>query len=290
MDSYRDKEKKKTNKGVNYKLMISKTYVICWDGSIDNCLDIEKQMSTSGLDYLIYNVSSKQVDSKNWVKAEDIRYYGHFYNALKDFCSTDYSVFIFNAGDPYYEQLVAYTLKIEKIISNDKDIYALAPNIENDMFAGSASFVKDSSIYKNFNLATQTNGIYFAFSRELAIFMKNYLDWATSEGKIKFPDMHSGWGIDIASCALAIYKNKAVYRDNSITMFHPNSSSTDQVKANSEMYVILSYFREFCSLQGIDSDKIQEIYNVIFGKLWGRISSSSLIEEVYLNLEGELIV
>jgi hypothetical protein len=269
--------------------MSSKTYVICWDGSIENCLDIEKQMSISGLDYLIYNVSSKQVDSKNWLKAENVRYYGHFYNALKDFCSTNYSVFIFNAGDPSYDKLPFYTSKIEKIISNDKEIYALAPNIENDGFAGSASFIEDSSIYKNFNLATQTNGIYFAFSRELTIFMKNYLDWATSEEKVKFPDMHSGWGIDIVSCALSIYRNKMVYRDNSITMFHPNTTSTDQSQALGEMYTILDTFKEFCSLNNIDPIKIQAIYDVILKKFFSRLSYTPSIKEVYPNLQGEII-
>jgi hypothetical protein len=270
--------------------MSSKTYVICWDGSIDNCLDIENQLFNSDLDYLIYNVSSKNSESKNWKNSEDVRYYGHFYNALKDFCTTSHEVFIFNAGDPYHKELVSYTKKIERLLTNDKEIYAIAPHIENDSFSGDASFVTESEIYKNLNLATQTNGIYFGFSRELAVFMKDYLDWAVSNSYLQFPQMHSGWGVDIVACALAIYKNKKVYRDNSITMFHPNTTSTNQAQALGEMYTILEAFKKFCDLNDIDSNKIQTIYDVIFKKFRDRIAYKPAIEEVYLNMKGELIV
>jgi hypothetical protein len=270
--------------------MLSKTYVICWDGSLDNCLEIDKQLLSSDLDYLVYNVSSEKTERKNWINAPDIRYYGHFHNALKDFCNTNYPVFIFNAGDPFYEDLIGYTKKIETIMNNDKDIYALAPNIENDIFSGSGSFVCESEIYRGFNLSTQTNGIYFAFSRELAIFIKDYLDWGVEKGQLEFPKMHSGWGVDIVSCALAFYKNKKVYRDSNITMSHPNTTSTNQWEAPKEMHTVLDTFKDFCTEKGLDSSKIQAIYDLIFKKVKDRINYIPLVKDVYVNLEGELIV
>jgi len=44
--------------------MSSKTYIIAWDGAIDNCLDIYNQLKDSGLDYKFHNVSSKDVDDE----------------------------------------------------------------------------------------------------------------------------------------------------------------------------------------------------------------------------------
>jgi ribonuclease HI len=54
-------------------------------------------------------VSTQDVDSPNWRRAENIRYYGHFYNALKDFAESDYDIFIFNAGDMGYNNYAEYT-------------------------------------------------------------------------------------------------------------------------------------------------------------------------------------
>jgi hypothetical protein len=59
--------------------------MIAWDGCLENALDIHSQLSEGGIDYLVWNVSSQDIDDKHWVRAEDIRYYGHFWNSLKDF-------------------------------------------------------------------------------------------------------------------------------------------------------------------------------------------------------------
>jgi hypothetical protein len=270
--------------------MFSKTYAISWDGSIENCLELDRQLSNSGLDYLIYNVAEKEVESKNWARAENIRYYGHLYNALKDFKSTDYEVFIFNAGDPVYSDFVSYTKRTEKFIKNDKEIYAIAPDTTNDGFSGNGSFICPSETYKNLDLSLQTNGIHFAFSRELALFMEDYMTWAVENNCLRVPEMSSGWGVDIAACALAIYKNKKVYRDISLTMVHPEgSSTTDQEAANSEMIAILESFKKFCEEKGMDPAKIQSIYDFIFRKCRYTISYTPSIKDIYLNLEGDFV-
>lgn len=270
--------------------MRSKTYAICWDGSLANCLDLESQLSSSDLDYLIYNVSAEEVDSPHWVRAENIRYYGHFYNALKDFAESEYDIFIFNAGDPVYSDWVGYTKRVEKLMSMDSDIYAIAPNTINDPFSGEGSFIGPSSLFKNLDLSTHTNGIHVSMTRELAVFFKNYMDWAVESGRLKIPTMTSGWGLDTAYCALAVYWNKKIYRDTSLTVFHPPTSSTVDAVAANEMAIVMESFKEFCKSKGIDDNKLQTIYDITYKKVRGRINYRVIFRELYVNLKEELHV
>ena len=120
----------------------SKMYVICWDKAYDNCLNIESQLNGSGLDYLVHNVSSTDVDSPNWYRADDVRYYGHFRNSLRDFLSTNHDVFIFNAGDIACDDYAGYTRKIERLFSSDHGVGAFAPEMTNDGFSGPGSFIE----------------------------------------------------------------------------------------------------------------------------------------------------
>ena len=270
--------------------MKSKTYAICWDVSLSNCLDLDKQLSASDLDYLIYNVSTQDVDSPNWKRAENIRYYGHFYNALKDFADSDYDIFIFNAGDPVHSEWVDYTKRVEKLMSMDPDIYAIAPNTINDPFSGDGSFITPSALFKNLDLSTHTNGIHLSLTRELALFFKKYMDWAVDTGKIRIPHMTSGWGLDTAFCAAAVYWNKKIYRDVSLTVFHPTSSSTVDAVGNNEMMAVLNSFKEFCTMNDIDANKIQTIYDITYKKVRGRGNYQINLKELYSNLEGELDV
>jgi hypothetical protein len=270
--------------------MKSKTYAICWDGSIDNCLDIDNQLSTSDLDYLIYNVAKQEVDRKNWLKAEDIRYYGHFYNALKDFAETDYEIFIFNAGDPVYSDWVGYTKRVEKLMSMDPDIYAIVPQTINDLFSGEGSFIASSNLFKNLDLSAHTNGIHVSLSRELALSLKDYMDWAVESKILLIPQMTSGWGIDTVFCAMAVYKNKKIYRDTSLSVFHPTSTSTVDEIGNQEVAIVLDSFKQFCEINGLDASKVQQIYDITYRKVRERANYRINLKELYVNLEGELDV
>ena len=270
--------------------MSSKTYAICWDGSINNCLNIDDQLFASDLDYLIYNVAKEEVNRKNWVRAENVRYYGHVHNALKDFEQTDYEIFVFNAGDPVYSDWVGYTKRLENLMATDPDIYAIAPNMVNDLFSNEGSFIAKSGKHKNLDLCTHTNGIHFALSRELALFLKKYMDWAVDAKKLLIPEMTSGWGIDTIFCATAIYRNKKIYRDVSLTAFHPKNSSTDDRVGNLELSIVLNSFRDFCEIEDMDSAVIKSIYDIAYKKARERSNYLVNIKNLYLNLEGELSV
>jgi hypothetical protein len=266
----------------------SKTYVICWDGSIDNCLDLDRQLSSSDLDHLFFNVSSTEVSKDSWVSAENVRYYGHVHNALKDFVSSDYDIFIFNAGDPTYSDWVGYTKRVETIMSMDENIYAIAPDTINDLFSGEGSFIEESKIFKNLNLSTHTNGIQYALSRDLALIVKDYLDWAVERQLLRFPEMVSGWGLDTAFCSMAIYLNKKIYRDKSITVFHPPGSTLNDDKSNKEMMAVLMSFKLFCSDRNLDIIKLQDLYDMIHKKVRERSKYQLTASELYVNLEGDI--
>jgi hypothetical protein len=268
--------------------MSSKTYLIAWDGAIDNCLNIQNQLHDSGLEYVFYNVSSVDVESPKWVRSEDLRYYGHFYNALKDFCNTTHGIFIFNAGDPVYDRYVELTTYLEDIFFKDDGVGLYAPGFDYDSFNGPASFLEHSKRYPELNLATHTNGIYLAMSRDLALFMKDFLDWGVSGGRFDLRGMKSGWGLDTCYNSLAVYWNKRIYRDAELTMHHPAGSSYDNTAAFAEMNLIRREFGNFCESRSINSNKIHAIGNMMHRKSHDREAYPLTIDELYLNLEGPL--
>jgi hypothetical protein len=160
----------------------------------------------------------------------------------------------------------------------------------NDLFSNEGSFIAKSDLHKDLDLCTHTNGIHFSLSRELALFLKKYMDWAVDAKKLLIPEMTSGWGIDTVFCATAIYRNKKIYRDVSFTAFHPETSSTEDGVGNQEVAIILDSFRDFCEIEGINSQVIKSIYEIAYKKARERSNYKVDIKNLYLNLEGELSV
>jgi hypothetical protein len=226
-------------------MISSKTYVVAWDGAIDNCLDISQQLTNGDVAHKFYNVSSIENQTQNWHTADDVRYYGHFFNAVKDFLATNHDVFIFNAGDMKYENYPEYTKRIEKMFQDNYNLALFAPDCTNDVFVGNASTISKSEKYPELYLSTNTNGIYVAMSRDMAGYVSLFQDWSIETGEIDFTKMRSGWGLDIAYCALAIFLNKIIYRDSSVTMFHPTSQSYSQTQGLEEFYMTINAFNKF---------------------------------------------
>lgn len=241
-------------------------YLVCWDRSFSNCVAITEQLTGSGLDFLVHNVSSTDVDNPSWSRAEDIRYYGHFRNSLKDFVSSDHDVFIFNAGDIVCDDYVAYTRKIEGLFGSDSLVGAFAPDMTNDAFSREGSCLTASVIHPGLFLATHTNGVYTSLSRDIAELMNEFMDWAESAGKLDWSTMKSGWGLDTAYCAVVVYLGKKVYRDNSVRLFHYEGTSYDWGPAGAEMVLVMNLFKDFCALKGMDPLVIQQIYDVTYNK------------------------
>lgn len=265
----------------------SHTYVICWDGALENCKDIESQLAASDVDYTFFNVSSYDYDSPNWIRAEDIRYYGHFYNALNHFLQTDKKVLIFNAGDVPYHDYVGYTKKIEALFASDSAVAIFAPSFDNDGFSGSGSFIQESTLHNNLYLATHTNGIIVAMSREIVQLMYDFYLWGRGTGRIDFDSMKSGWGLDTVYNSFAIYLNKKIYRDNLI-MHHPASSSYDHLTATKEMNHITDESKHFSNSIGMDPGIIHSIQRIITRKAMSR--QPITVKQVYLNMKEKFEV
>ena len=266
--------------------MLSKTYIVCWDGALDNCKDINAQLEPSGIDHVFYNVSSYDYESPNWIRSEDIRYYGHFYNSLNDFLSTDKKVFIFNAGDVGFDSYVTYTKKIEDLFLSDPDVYVFAPSFDNDDFSESGSFIQESSIHPGLYLATHTNGIMIALRREMVELMHNFYLWCNKSETVDFKKMYSGWGLDTVYNSLAIYMNKKIYRDH-LAMHHPLGSSYNGDSANKEMANVREESLKFAESAGFDHNLLSKIQNIITEKVISRGQLS--IRDVYLNIESEFL-
>jgi predicted nucleotidyltransferase len=264
--------------------MKSKSYIIAWDGCLDNCLDIHSQLSGKDIDYVFYNVSSTDIESENWIRSEDIRYYGHVYNGLKDFVESDLDIYVFNAGDPSYKDYAGFTKRLENLFESDPDIWAYAPSINVDVFSGIN--LQPSSKHKGLYLTCMTNGIYFALNRNLAILLYEYMDWAIKNGYIKLKTMTSGWGIDVIFCGLALYHNKKIYRDTE-TFLHPAGSTYSGAVGANEYQIVIRSFLEYSSSKGYDSEKLRRLFEKIIQSAY-KDSNQLDVKDFYSNLISEV--
>jgi len=261
--------------------MSSKTYIVAWDEVQQNVRNISYQLLRGDLDFLVFDVTTDPKPSKNWVVANKVRYYGHFYNSLVDFSYTEHSVFIFNAGDPRYNQFSTFTKKVEELFSADENLWALAPDFTNDDFRKDASKIIQSKTNPDLWLSTQTNGVWVALRRELAIKMLDFMDWMLETDRLDFTKMVSGWGIDYIYCAWSIYEGKKVYRDWSVTIDHPDESS--YTTGGTEMVKVLNSFKEYCDTFELDATKMQCILETIKSKAAFKNLLDLKISDIYVN-------
>ena len=229
--------------------MKSKTYVVAWDEVMENCLDIDRQLKGAGLEYVIFDVSNVPVERENWVVAEKVRYYGHFYNGLKDFVESDADIFIFNAGDVYADCQAELTRSVEKAMAADSEIWIMAPNITNERGPGLdpifyTSFAK-SKKYPDYILSAHICGIWLALSRDLATKIYEYYKWALSTNKMNFDRMISGHGIDSICAAWALYSSKKIYRDISFKVATGDVTSYDTSGTRFDYIEVADGFAEF---------------------------------------------
>jgi hypothetical protein len=265
--------------------MSSKTYIIAWNEAFDNCLDIDKQLSESDLDYKFWNVSSDKNKRPNWEVAKDIRYYGHFYNSLVDFMTTDKLVFGFNAGDPAYPDYPALIKKAEKVLERP-GIYA--PNIEGDLFAEDGVYLSESKLHPDSYLASQTNGICVFMHQDVAVMMFDFMFWMRFMKDLDFSKMKSGWGLDTVYCLMAMYNNLPIYRDKEVYVDHPEGSHYNANEAGKEMLLIETMFFEYAATKKWDVETLKLMKQNILAKARQRKKYGLLLETMYPNLKGEL--
>jgi hypothetical protein len=269
-------------------MLKSKTYVVSWDEVLDNTIQIEKELVAGEFDYQIINKSRLRTESPNWIKAKDTRYYGHFFTALEDFMSSpQHSIFIFNAGDARWPEISAYTKRLEQLFNDNPNAGVISPNQTNDPFTGSGSFIAKSEIVPGLAISTMTNGIYVALTREIAEIMYRYIKRALSKN-VDLYKMTSGWGLDYAYCGVAVYLNKAVYKDTSLTMIHPTGSGYNYTIADGEFRLVIKSFLEFWEAEGRNPNTLQEIFNFFINKVEKKNTFQLSVEDLYLNAKSKL--
>lgn len=265
----------------------SKVYTVAWDEVIDNSLNISDQLSSARIPHLIFNVSATANQTPSWRTADDVRYYGHFFTAIKDFLDTDHDIFIFHAGDIEYGRYHSYTKRIEKLFAENPNLAAFSPNSTNDVYSGVGSLIEQSSKYPELYLSTNTDGTYTSMTREMALYMQAFYDWSVETKAIDFSTMRSGWGLDHVYCSLAIYLNKIVYRDASTIVYHPVGKTYSQDVAIEEFYKTIAAFLRFAAeVLDADPDRLKYLINTTLGKI-KRFDENPLGKEaMYTDLEA----
>lgn len=264
--------------------MKSKKYIVAWDGAIHNVLDISNQLAQSDIPHVFYNVSSIPNQNDNWVTAEDVRYYGHFFNALSDFMNnTKLDIFIFNAGDVQSDRHANYVKYMEQVFSENPDLALFAPETSYDVFNGEASYLRQSTKRPNLYLSTNTNGMYVAMTRKLASYMYLFYLWSKENTElVDFSKMVSGWGLDMCYCSLAMMMNKGIYRDSTAGMIHPISQSYSQETGGKEYDKTTTAFKVFCEkILAIDSLQIAQRIHLTVKQVRETGRFKNKIEDLY---------
>jgi len=272
--------------------MSSKTYVVAWDEVIETSLDISAQLGVAGLDYLVFDVSTNPEIRPNWVVAEKVRYFGHFYNSLVDFSKTEHQVFIWNAGDVSGLFQADFTKSVERYMQNDEDIWLMGPAMINDDPYGTLTMISKSKKYYKFILSLHLNGLWVALRRELALFILDYYEWMLRHNYMNFYKMISGHCLDTVYAAWAMYNNKKIYRDMSFTLTCGTTTSHDGSTAGNDCTIIKDKFVEYVEALGYSGNKIQHIYDGIYSKFSAGNTGDWPLEKVYPNLhssQGEFV-
>ena len=268
--------------------MTSKTYCVSWDRVYQNSLDIDKQLSEAGLEYLMYNDSSYPELNDNWVRADKVFFLGHLYNSMKDFQLSGHSVFILNAGDPIYSDYAGLTKKAESLLELDSSIWAYAPSTKGeDVWSWKGSSIADSKLYPGLMLSTHTNAIWVALSRELVDVVLSFFEWMfeTSRFDRTFKQVNTGWGMDSFFCAMSICLGKKVYRDWGVVVEHDARTSYDHQRAMKEMNMTINESLHFFELSGVERNKIKDLYNLMYRKVWDK--QGVTVEQVYGPIDTE---
>ena len=262
----------------------SKTYVVSWDRVYENSLEVDRQLSEAGIDYLMYNDSSKPELNSNWIRAKKVFFLGHFYNSLKDFIKTDYPVFIFNAGDAVYSHHAELTRKAESILISDQDCWAYAPSVNgSSSWSWDGSSIEASKKHRGLFLSTQTDALWFALSRDLLNIVIDFFEWMFENEYFdrEFKKVCIGWGLDSFFCAVTICMNKKIYRDWSLVVYHDANTSYDHSIAAQQMLMTIQKSVGFTETLGIEFERVKKAYDIMYDK--ANTKRKIMMSDVYLD-------
>ncbi len=264
----------------------SKMYIPIWDHVYKNGISIDNQLTKAKIDFLIWDLTTYKPPRTNWVISDKVWYFGHFYNSLEDFATTDHEIFIFNAGDAYSDEHARFVRLLEDQMSADENIWIMAPRMIHDNSEAMPSLLQISKSHENMGLMSYINGIYVAMNREAALDILDYYRWLLSNGYMDFSKMVTGHCLDKVCAAWAIYNNKKVYRKWDFFMRTEVSTSYPLETAGTDCKSIKDRFVEYLDYQGKESKSFQKILDAIEDKSIHHYRTEYPIENIYFNLKN----
>jgi hypothetical protein len=241
----------------------SKSYTVAWDERKYVSDDFSNQMDAGNKEYIVWDVCSKPVDRDNWRVADKVRYFGHFYNSLRDFATTDHEVFIWSAGDILCDDFVAFVSKVEGLFAIDPDIWLMSPHLPTDGGSGVCTAIDESTMYDNMLLTLNINGLYVVLRRALVLVMLEYFEWLLEHGYMDFKKMISGHCLDWVYSAWVIYNKKKTYRDMTSKMFEVDGTSYETTTAGWECNNIRDRFVEYIDHVGGSGATVKRIFDAM---------------------------
>ncbi len=241
----------------------SKTYFVAWDEMLHNSYEIDRQLTEAELDFLAFDVTSNPVERPNWVVAEKVRYYGHFYNALKDFKDTDHLLFSFNAGDAFTDSHAEMTNRFTEMMAEDENIWVMSPDLIWTGPDAKSTLLAMSKKYDNVGLSIHVDGTIAMLRRDVALHMLAFYEWMLAKKIMDFSTMHSGHSVDVVYCTLAMLRGKKVYKDLNfpVTTKVGSSYNTD---GNKEGGRVMDAFADYMFLKGVDPRQVRHLYNMFY--------------------------
>ena len=244
----------------------SKSYTVAWDERKYVADNFSNQMDAGNLEYVVWDVCSKPVERNNWQVAEKVRYYGHFYNSLKNFALTEHEVFIWSAGDILCDDYVAFVRRVEGLFEIDEDIWLMSPHLPTDGGSGMATAIDESKTYDDLLLTMNVNGLYVVLRRSLALTMLEYFEWLLGHGYMDFSTMISGHCLDWVYSSWVIYNKKKTYRDMSTEMFEIDGTSYHTGTAGWECENIRDRFIQYNNYLSGSGSTIKKIFDTMTAK------------------------
>lgn len=261
----------------------SKTYFVAWDEMLHNSVEIDRQLTEAGLDFLVFDVTTEvPIERPNWVVAEKVRYYGHFYNALKDFKDTDHLLFSFNAGDAFTDSHAEMTNRFTEMMAEDENIWVMAPDLIWPAQNGKISLLAMSKKYDKVELSIHVDGTIVMLRRDAALRVLSFYEWMLAKKIIDFNIMHSGHSIDVIYCTLAILNNKKVYVDKNFPVTTKNGSSYN-TDGNKEGAKVMDAFADYMFLKGVDPRQVRHLYNMFYKTFYSNTMAGIELTLIYQN-------
>jgi len=197
-------------------------FVIGWEGKHDAVERIVSSASTADFRTVIYSNASGERESGTgeWIAVPNTAFFGlKFARALECF-HADADVFLLVQGDAVYEDWSAIVAQCRAAFTDDT-VGVWAPHVDYSWWTNERVVMGQGSMG---SVVAQTDGICFAFRRSTVKRLRR-LDYAGN---------NLGWGVEWAAIAHAATEGRYAWRDQTLTVQHPQGSGYNHTEARQQ--------------------------------------------------------